>query len=361
MPASHGAMTPVYARAFWQKKDGGMRWIGLALCAWWAATAQAQTAPGGADTVAAIRARGQLVCGVSVNSVGFALPDSRGVMRGMDADVCRALAAVVLGDPEKVRFVPNSAIQRFPMLQSGELDVLVRNTTWTMSRETALGLAAAGVNFYDGQGFLVHANAGITQARQLDGATICTPPGSTTELNLADWARVNNIRVQAVLIENNEELRAAFLAGRCDAMTNDATSLATYRMSQGANANRYLVLPERISKEPLGPLVRKGDWRWFDIVRWTLFAMIGAEEMGVNQGNLPAMMSSPNPDIQRLLGRTGDLGRSMGLDNEWAVRIIRGVGNYGEVYARHIAPLGIERGVNELWTRGGLMYAPPIR
>ena len=323
-----------------------------------ATSASAQTAP---DTVAAIRARGQLICGVTVNSVGFALPDSRGIMRGMDADICRALATVVLGDAEKVRFVPNTAVQRFPMLQSGELDVLVRNTTWTLGREASLGLAFAGINFYDGQGFIVRADAGIASARQLDGATICVAPGTTTELNLSDYFRTHNMRFQPVVIESVEEIRAAFLAGRCDAYTNDATALATFRHAQGPNAARFTVLPERISREPLGPVVRKGDWKWFDIVRWTLFAMINAEELGISQANIASFATSTNPDVQRLLGRTGDLGRALGLDNDWAARIIREVGNYGDIFERNIAPIGIPRGLNDLWTRGGLHYAPPIR
>lgn len=330
----------------------------LGLAALLATAAQAQPAP---DTVAAIRARGLLVCGVTVNSVGFANPDSRGIMRGMDADICRAIAAAVLGDAEKVRFVPNTAVQRFPMLQSGELDVLVRNTTWTLGREASLGLAFAGINFYDGQGFIVKRDAGITSARQLDGATICVAPGTTTELNLTDYFRTHRMRFQPVVIEGIEEIRAAFLAGRCDAYTNDATALATFRHAQGANAERFTVLPERISREPLGPVVRKGDWKWFDIVRWTLFAMINAEELGINQANLASFANSTNPDVQRLLGRTGDLGRALGLDNDWALRIIREVGNYGDVFERNITPLGIPRGLNDIWTRGGLHYAPPIR
>lgn len=323
-----------------------------------AGQASAQTGP---DTVAAIRARGQLICGVAVNSAGFALPDSRGEMRGLDADTCRAVAAAILGDATKVRFVPSTTVQRFPMLQSGEIDILVRNTTWSMARETQLGLAFAGINFYDGQGFMVRRIAGVTSARGLDGATVCVQPGTTTELNLTDYFRTNNMRFTPVVIENVEEIRSAFISGRCDAYTNDASSLASFRATQ-QNPNDFVLLPEIISKEPLGPTVRKGDWRFFDIVRWSLFAQIAAEELGVNSGNVEEIArTTTNPDIQRLVGRTGDLGRSMGVENDWAVRIIRQVGNYGEMYERNITPIGIPRGVNNLWNRGGLHYAPPIR
>jgi len=325
-----------------------------------AGQASAQTAP--PDTVAAIRARGHLICGVAVNAPGFALPDSRGEFRGLDVDTCRAVAAAVLGDATKVRFVPNTTVQRFPMLQSGELDILVRNTTWSMARETQLGLAFAGINFYDGQGFMVRRSSNVTSARQLDGATICVQPGTTTELNLTDYFRTNNMRFTPVVIEQAEEIRAAFVAGRCDAYTNDASSLASFRATRTTDANEFVLLPEIISKEPLGPAVRKGDWRFFDIVRWTLFAQIAAEELGLNSGNVEEIArTSTNPDIQRFAGRTGDLGRSMGVDNEWAVRVVRQVGNYGEMYERSITPIGIPRGVNNLWNRGGLHYAPPIR
>lgn len=326
----------------------------------WAGQAGAQSAP--PDTVAAIRARGHLICGVSVNAPGFALPDSRGEFRGLDVDTCRGVAAAILGDATKVRFVPNTAVQRFPMLQSGEVDILARNTTWTLARETQLGLAFAGINFYDGQGFMVRRASGVTSARQLDGATVCVQPGTTTELNLTDYFRTNNMRFTPVVIEQAEEIRAAFVAGRCDAYTNDASSLASFRATRTTDANDFVLLPEIISKEPLGPVVRKGDWRFFDIVRWSLYAQIAAEEMGVTSANVEELArTTTNPDIQRLLGRTGDLGRSMGLENDWAVKIIRQVGNYGEMYERSITPIGIPRGVNNLWNHGGLHYAPPIR
>lgn len=340
----------------------GSRLAGLAVAGAlaWMGQAQAQQTP--VDTVAAIRARGELICGVSVNAPGFALPDSRGEFRGLDVDTCRAVAAAILGDATRVRFVPSTAVQRFPMLQSGEVDMLARNTTWTLARESQLGLAFAGINFYDGQGFMVRRSANVTSARQLDGATVCVQPGTTTELNLSDYFRSNRMRFTPVVIESVEEIRAAFVAGRCDAYTNDISSLASFRATRTTDAADFVLLPEVISKEPLGPVVRKGDWRFFDIVRWSLFAQIAAEELGVTSANVEEMArTSTNPDIQRLLGRTAELGRSMGVDNDWALRIVRQVGNYGEMYERNITPIGIPRGVNNLWTNGGLHYAPPIR
>ena len=313
------------------------------------------------DTVAAIRARGTLTCGVAPSTAGFSMPDSRGEWRGIDVDSCRAVAAAVLGDATKVRFIPASTQQRFTMLQSGGIDLLVRSTTWTLGREAALGLAFAGVNFYDGQGFMVKRSSGVSTARALDGATVCVQPGTTTELNMADYFRANRIRFTPVIIDNIEELRAAFIAGRCDVYTNDASSLASFRASQGPNADQYLLLPEIISKEPLGPVVRKGDWRFFDVVRWSHFAMLTAEEMGINSTNLATFNDSANPDVQRFMGRSGDLGRQLGLNNDFAVQIVRQVGNFSEVWDRNITPLGIQRGINALWTSGGLQYAPPMR
>jgi general L-amino acid transport system substrate-binding protein len=339
----------------------GTRLAGVAAAALIAWTGQAQ-AQSPADTIAAIRARGQLICGVAVNSPGFALPDSRGEFRGLDVDTCRAVAAAILGDATKVRFVPSTAVQRFPMLQSGEVDMLARNTTWTLAREAQLGLAFAGINFYDGQGFMVRRASGVTSARQLDGATVCVQPGTTTELNLADYFRTNRMRFTPVVIESVEEIRAAFVSGRCDAYTNDASSLASFRATRTTDRDTFVLLPEIISKEPLGPVVRKGDWRFFDVVRWSLFAQLAAEELGVTSANVEEMhRTSTNPDIQRLLGRSGDLGRAMGLENDWAMRIVRQVGNFGEMYERNITPIGIPRGVNNLWNNGGLHYAPPIR
>jgi general L-amino acid transport system substrate-binding protein len=251
--------------------------------------------------------------------------------------------------------------QRFTQLQSGEIDVLSRITTWTLSREGSLGLVFAGVNVFDGQGFLVKTSLGITSAKQLDGATICMQPGSTTELNAADWFRTNNLRMTPVLIEDIEEARKAFFSGRCDAYTTDSTALAAMRYNQGANASQFMVLPEIISKEPLSIAIRKGDWRFFDVVRWTHFALLTAEELGLTAANIDSFAGSTNPDIQRFLGRTGDLGKMMGLEADWAVRVIKAVGNYGEIWDRNLAPLGIPRGVNNLWNKGGLHYAPPMR
>jgi general L-amino acid transport system substrate-binding protein len=320
------------------------------------ALAQSQASP----TVDAIRARGMLNCSVAVNSPGFAIPDSRGVFQGLDSDYCRAVAAAILGDGTKVRFVPSTSVQRFPMLQSGEVDLLVRNTTWTLAREASLGFLFAGINFYDGQGFMVKRSANVTSARQLGGATVCVQPGTTTELNMADYFRANNIRFTPVVIESVEEIRQAFLSGRCDAYTNDASGLAGFRASQ-QRPEDFVLLPEIISKEPLGPVVRKGDLRFFDIVRWTHFALITAEEFGITQANIDSFANSNNPDIQRFMGRTGDLGQMMGLRNDWAVSVIKAVGNFSEMWERHITPIGVPRGINALWTKGGLQYAPPMR
>ncbi|MDO9710748.1 amino acid ABC transporter substrate-binding protein [Paracraurococcus lichenis] len=326
-----------------------------------AASAMAALAQPAPDTIGAIRARGQLVCGVSINAVGFALPDARGNYTGLDVDTCRAVAAAILGDAGKVKFVPTTSQVRFTALQSGEVDMLARNTTWTLGREAQLGLAFASVNFYDGQGFMVKQSLGVKSAKELDGATVCVQPGTTTELNLADFFRANRMRLTPVVIEQPEEIRQAFRSGRCDAYTNDASSLASFRAAEGREGEQYLLLPEIISKEPLGAVVRKGDWRFFDVVRWSHFAMVTAEEHGITSRNIDGFMASTNPDIQRLLGKSGDFGKAMGLENDWAVKIIRQVGNFGEIWERNITPMGVPRGINELWTRGGLQYAPPIR
>ncbi len=326
-----------------------------------AASALAQAPGAPADTVAAIRSRGQLVCTTAPSTAGFALPDRQGVWRGMDVDYCRAVAAAILGDPTRIRIVPSSTAQRFTMLQSGEVDMIVRATTWTLAREAQLGLAFAGVSVYDGQGFLVHRDSGVASARQLDGATVCVSPGTTTELNLTDYFRTHRMRFTPVVIDNVEEIRSAFMSRRCDAYTTDASALASFAAGQGASMSRYLLLPEIISKEPLGPAVRKGDWRFFDIVRWTHFALVAAEELGINQANTANFSDSTNPDVQRFMGRSGELGRMMGLQNDWAVRVVRAVGNYGELWERNMAPIGFPRGMNNLWTNGGLQYAPPVR
>lgn len=334
--------------------------LGLALTLA-AAPAGAQQPSPAANTLEAVKNRGTLICGVNTGLAGFAQPDSQGVWRGFDADYCRAYAAAILGDPNKVRFVPTTAQARFTALQSGEVDVLARNTTWTLSRDTSLGFDFAPTNFYDGQGFMVKANSGVKSAKELDGATICVQPGTTTEQNLADWGRANRIRFTPVVIERLEEVVGAFVAGRCDAYTTDASGLAATRAAQARPAD-FVILPEVISKEPLAPLVRQGDPRFTDIIRWTHFLLVAAEEFGITQQNvLQAAQNDPRPEVQRMLGRSGDLGKMLGLDNDWAVKVIRAVGNYGEMFDRNLADIGLQRGVNALWTKGGLQYAPPFR
>ncbi len=334
---------------------GAVAALGLAACL--PAHAQAPAA----DTVGAIRARGALNCGIAGTVAGFSLPDQQGIMRGIDADTCRSVAAAIFGDAGKVRFVATTSQSRFTALQSGEVDMLVRNTTWTLAREASLGFEFASINFYDGQGFLVKKAAGVTSAKQLDGATVCVQPGTTTELNLADYFRANRMRMTPVVIESIEEIRAAFLAGRCDAYTNDASSLASFRFTQGPNADQFLLLPEIISKEPLGAVVRKGDWKFFDIVRWAHFAQLTAEEMGITSKNIASFADNTNPEIQRFMGKTGDLGKMLGLEPDWAVKIVAQLGNFAEVWERNITPMGVPRGINALWSQGGLQYAPPMR
>ena len=315
----------------------------------------------GSATIDTIKSRGQLVCGVSTGVAGFSLADSKGVTQGIDADTCRAVAAAILGDANKVRFVPTTTTNRFTALQSGELDLLVRETTWTLGREANLGLLFAGINFYDGTGFLVKSSAGVKSVKDLNGATICVQPGTSTELAIADYFRLNNLKFTPVLIQDLAEVQNSYLSGRCDSYSTDASGLASFRFQQGSKAEEHILLPEIISKEPLGMMVRKGDDKFFDVVRWTLFAMIQAEESGVTSKNVDEMLKSTNPDIRRLLGNEGDLGKAMGVDNKFAVSIIKGVGNYGEMWDRDITPLGIPRGINNLWSKGGLHYPPPIR
>ena len=315
----------------------------------------------GSATIDAIKAKGMLVCGVSTGVAGFSLADSKGVVQGIDADTCRAVAAAILGDGNKVRFVPTNTTNRFTALQSGEIDLLVRSTTWTLGREGNLGLMFAGVNFYDGTGFMVKASAGVKSAKELNGATICVQPGTSTELAIADYFRLNNIKFTPVLIQDLAEIQSTYLSGRCDAYSTDLSGLAAFRFQQGPKASEHVLLPEIISKEPLGLMVRKGDDKFFDVVRWTMFAMFQAEESGVTSKNVDEMLKSANPDIRRLLGTEGDMGKALGIDNRWAVNIIKAVGNYGEMWERNIAPMGIPRGVNNLWNHGGLHYPPPIR
>jgi general L-amino acid transport system substrate-binding protein len=311
-----------------------------------------------------VKARGQVICGVNTGVAGFSAPDARGVFQGLDAEFCRAIAAAVFGDSTKVRFVPTTYQTRFVALQSGEIDVLARNVTQTLMRDTALGFNMAGVNFYDGQGFMVPKRANITAAKQLDGATVCVLPGSTTELNLADFARREGIRIQPVVLSSMDEMTAAYQSGRCDAMTTDASQLAALRVSALREPEAHLVLPERVSKEPLGPMVRHGDDQWLDVVAWVLRAMIEAEEVGITRANVDEMRRSQDPNIQRILGVTPGFGKALGLDEAWAYNLLKQVGNYGEVFDRtlgHGSPIGLERGLNDLWTRGGLMYALPLR
>lgn len=329
-----------------------------------AALALFATAPSRAGTLEDVRARGQLVCGVNVGVAGFSAPDSKGDYHGLDVDFCHALAAAVLGDPAKVRFVPTTYQTRFVLLQSGELDVLARNVTITLTRETSLGLAGAGVNFYDGQGFMVSKQSGIKQAKRLDGASICVLPGSTTEQNLGDFARRNNITIAPVILDSTDAMTAAYQSGRCDAMTTDASQLAALRVSALREPDAHVILPERVSKEPLGPLVRKGDEQWLMVVKYLLMAQIAAEELGVTAANVDAMGSSADPDVRRLLGVEPGLGKALGLDETWAARAIKASGNYGESFDRNLgqgSPIKLERGLNDLWTRGGLMYALPLR
>jgi general L-amino acid transport system substrate-binding protein len=314
-----------------------------------------------ASTFDAIKARGVLNCGVSTGVAGFSNPDSQGVWRGLDVDGCRAVAAAMFGDASKVRYVGTTSQNRFPALQSGEVDLLVRTTTWTLGREASLGFQFAGINFYDGQAFMVKRSLGVTSAKQLDGATVCVQPGTTTELNLADYFRTNRMSFRPVVIESVEEIRQAFISGRCDVYTNDSSSLASFRSTQGPNAEQYVMLPEIISKEPLGPVVRKGDQKFFDLVRWVFFAQLAAEELGITSANVDQMLTSQNPEIQRMLGVTGGMGQMMGVDNRWAYNVIKQVGNFEEIWERNITPIGVPRGINSLWTKGGLMYAPPIR
>ncbi len=323
-----------------------------------AATAQA------GQTLDNIKSKGQIVCGVSTGVAGFSAADSQGVIKGLDADVCRALSAAVFGTPDKVKFAPLSAQQRFTALQSGEVDLLSRNTTQTLQREGQLGLLFGPVVFYDGQGFLVTKKLGIKGSKELAGATICVQPGTTTELNLADYFRSNGLQFKEVVIDNLDEVVNAFFAGRCDAFTTDGSGLAGTRASRASNPDDYIILPERISKEPLAPAVRQGDDQWFDILRWTVYAMIEAEERGITSKNVDDMLKSEDPNIQRLLGVKDGNGKALGLDEKWAYNIIKAVGNYGEAFDRNVgkdSPLKLERGLNDLWTKGGLMYAPPLR
>ncbi|HXH03166.1 MAG TPA: amino acid ABC transporter substrate-binding protein [Candidatus Competibacteraceae bacterium] len=314
------------------------------------------------QTLDAIKQRGTIKCGVNDGLPGFSNPDSKGEWSGLDVDVCRAIAAVLFGDSKKVQFIPLNAQQRFTALQSGEIDVLSRNTTWTQTRDTTLGLNFAPVTFYDGQGFMVPKSLGVKSAKELSGATVCVQPGTTTELNLADYFRANKMEFKPVVIEKFDELNNAFFAGRCDVNTTDRSGLAAIRTQLAKNPDDYVILPEAISKEPLAPVVRHGDDEWFDIVKWTVYALIEAEEQGITSQNVDEKLKSTDPNVQRLLGVTPGMGKNLGLDEKWAYNMIKQVGNYGEIYERNVGkPLGLARGLNALWKDGGLMYAMPIR
>lgn len=315
-------------------------------------------------TLDAVKAKGYVQCGVTTGLAGFSAPDEKGNWHGIDVDVCRAVAAAVFGDASKVKYTPLTAKERFTALQSGEVDMLSRNTTWTLTRDTNLGLNFTGVNYYDGQGFLVSKNLGVNSAKELDGAAICIQAGTTTELNLADYFRANGMKYTPVTYDKSEETIKGFEAGRCDVLTSDQSQLYALRIKL-KNPDGAMVLPEVISKEPLGPVVRNGDEDWFKIVRWSLFAMINAEEMGVTSKNVDEIKkTTKDPGKQRLLGLTGIGGKGLKISDDWAYNIIKQVGNYGEVFERNVgmdSPLKIARGLNALWTKGGIQYAPPIR
>ena len=315
-----------------------------------------------AGTLDQVKARGQLICGANPGLAGFGLPNDQGVYKGLDVDACRAIAAAIFNDPNKVKFLPIVAKDRPTILASGEIDVLIRNTTWTLSRQTG-GMFFTGINFYDGQGFMVRKKLGVDSALKLDGASVCVQQGTTTELNLADFFRTHNMKLEAVVFATDDEATKAYDSGRCDAYTTDASGLYSERLKM-SNPDDHMVLPEIISKEPLGPSVRKDDIQWFQIVQWTHYAAVTAEELGVTQANVDEKLKSDNPSIRRLLGVEGDFGKGLGLTNDWAYRIIKHVGNYGESFERNVgmgSPIKIRRGLNALWNQGGLQYAPPIR
>jgi len=317
-----------------------------------------------AGTLEDVKKAGVLKCGVSTGMPGFAEADSKGMWRGLDVDFCRSVAAAVLGDAKKVKYVPLNAKERFTALQSGEIDVLSRNTTWTNTRDTTLGINFAGVNYYDGQGFMVPASLKIKSAKELDGATVCIQAGTTTELNLADYFRANNMKFKAITFDTNDQVDKAFFAGRCDILTTDQSGLYATK-TKVEDPSKYVVLPEIISKEPLGPSIRQGDDKWANAVRWTLFALITAEEKGITSKNVDDLAkNSKDPEIMRFLGTEGTMGANLGLDANAFHRVIKQVGNYGESFEANVGentPLKIKRGVNALWTKGGLMYSPPFR
>ncbi len=334
--------------------------VSLALAASMGFTATAAFA----DTLEDVKAKGYLQCGVTGGVAGFSAPDANNNWTGLEVDYCRAVAAAIFNDPDKVRYTPLTSTERFAALSSGEIDVLSRTTTWTMSRDTQLGINFAGTMFYDGQGFMVRAADGITSAKDLSGAAICIEQGTTTELNAADYFAANGMEYNPIVFVAQDEVFAAYLDGRCDVYTTDSSALASERAVKTSDPSEHIILPEIISKEPLGPSVRQGDDTWLNIARWTYFAILNAEELGVTQANVDEMLGSDNPSIKRLLGVEGDFGTPLGLDKDWAYNIIKHLGNYGEMYERHVGPntaIGLERGINALWTKGGIQYAPPVR
>ncbi len=316
-------------------------------------------------TLEAIKSRGQVVCGVNAGLAGFAQADSSGNWSGLDVDVCRAIAASTLGDANKVKWVPLTAQQRFTALQSGEIDILSRNTTWTLTRDASLGLSFPAVTYYDGQGFMAPVKGKIKSAKQLKNATVCVQSGTTTEKNLTDFSRANNLNIKPVVFDKFEATNAAYFAGRCQAYTTDVSGLASIRNKEAKKPADHLILPELISKEPLGPAVRRGDDEWFAIVRWVVFGLIEAEEAGITKANVESLQrDSKDPVISRLLGTNEDIGKLLGLDKDWLTRAVKAVGNYGEIFERNVGPksaLALPRGSNNLWSKGGLVYAPPVR
>ena len=340
-----------------------MRKSGLAIAI--AAALVASVPAHAGKTLDSIKQKGQIACGVHTGLAGFSQADSQGNWSGIDVDYCKALAAAVLGDPTKVKYVPLTAAQRFTALQSGEIDVLSRNTTWTLTRDASLGISFVGVTYYDGQGFIVPVKAKVKSAKQMKGATVCVQSGTTTEKNMTDYSRANKLDLKPVVFEKIEAATGAYFSGRCSAFTTDASGLASVRNKEAKNPDEHVILPELISKEPLGPAVRRGDDEWLAIAKWTLFGLIEAEEYGLTQANVEKMMNeSQDPVVMRITGKTEDTGKLLGLDKGWMVNALKAVGNYGEMFERNVGPktaLNLPRGLNNQWNKGGLQYAPPIR
>ncbi|MDE1460602.1 amino acid ABC transporter substrate-binding protein [Spartinivicinus poritis] len=316
-----------------------------------------------ADTLSTVKKKGYLNCGVSTGLPGFSNPDDKGKWQGLDVDVCRAVAAATLGSEKKVKYIPLTAKERFTALQSGEIDILSRNTTWTLTRDVSLGLNFAGVNYYDGQGFMVSKSLGVKSAKELDGAAVCIQSGTTTELNLADYFRQHGMKYTPVVFDTSDQTVKGFEAGRCDVLTSDQSQLYALKIKL-SKPNNAMVLPEIISKEPLGPVVKQGDDKWFNIVKWSLFAMVNAEELSLTSDNIDAKKKAKNPEVKRFVQSDGPIAKQLGLSQDWAYQVVKQVGNYGESFDRNVgknSPLNIDRGVNALWSKGGFMYAPPMR